>query len=208
MATLKHRNTQPPGGFSYYQKDTRYLLKGDSLGELTDRVVRHRKYRNLLPTDAETVQLEIERQICTRLGSYHCRAEGTEDEWVPIENHGPLVTLSAITGFSAAALEWIKTGHELVPIEEANRRRDICISCPLNSPVGGCKCSAFYNLVSSIVPRERQLEDLYVCHACACSLQAKANLPMNVVHESNEGRKLDFPAYCWQLEDRGEVDSS
>lgn len=208
MALLKRKNTQPPGGFTYYQKETRLLLKGDNLSELIDRVIAHRKYKNLPTGDAEEVSLEIQRQICTRLGRHECSAEGIADEWVPIEHAGPLVTLSAITGFSAAALEWIKSGGELVPIEEAQRRREICISCPLNSPVGGCKCSAFYNLVASIVPSERQLEDLHVCHACACSLQAKVHLPMNVVRESNDGRKLDFPVYCWQLEESGETSSS
>lgn len=200
MARLKRKNMQPPGGFTYLQKETRLLLKGDSLNELTKRVIEHRKYKGLSPTDFESVQRDIERYICDRLGHRDCKSEGKDDPWVPIDGTKKFITLSMITGFSRAAVEWVKSGREMVSMEEAQRRREICIGCSLNSPVGGCNCSGFYRMIEAALPTERKLGDLHVCHACHCSLQVKVHLPMNVVQESNEGRDLQFPAYCWQLE--------
>lgn len=202
MARLNFRNTTPPGGWKFYEHRTRLTLSDHTFSELRDKVIDHRRHKGLEPTDADTVSLEIERQICARLSKRDCTAEGTTDEWVPIDDRaGSTLDLVAILSFSKAALDWLVSGAETVPLAEAQRRREICAGCPLNNPASGCKCGPLYALINAAVPADKRWDDLHICAACACTLKAKVHLPMSMINESNEGRKLDFPRWCWQRHD-------
>lgn len=200
MATLRSKNTVPPRGFAFIVPESKLTITEESLDSLVLKVIQHRVHIGTTPTDYETVELEIQRQICSRLTESECRSEGISDEWVPIKDAVGIPSPKAILGFSKAAIEWVASGRDLVPQSEAQRRREICIKCSLNISVGGCKCSLFYKAVAKAIPPERRFPGLGVCIACSCSLTAKVNLPMNVIRESNKGRALDFPGYCWQNE--------
>lgn len=197
MATLKHPTTSPPGGFKYRQSGTGLTITSDSLQSLIDKVVAHRRYKKLTPDDPATVSLEVQRQICTRLGRNECNAE-EKDNWVPLPDQ-PRFTLMDILAFSKTVFEFIKKGAELVPIEEAKRRRDICLACPLNQRAQGCKCAVFYKMVNSIIPKDRLWDELHVCQVCHCSNAAKVNVPLSVIEADK--RKLTFPVHCWQYRD-------
>ena len=106
MAILKHPTTVPPGGFRYKQEQTQLMLTGDSLSDLIQKTVSHRRYKGLKPDDAATVSLEVQRQICTRLGKEECKAEEV-DSWVPVPIT-PRFTLMDILAFSKTLLEFIK----------------------------------------------------------------------------------------------------
>ena len=199
MAVLKRRNTAPPGGFKFYQAETRFAMTAENEDQLIDLVMAHRQYRGLVPTDRESVRLDIERQICTRLGHGDCKPEGKDDPWVPLDGSKKLVTMGAVLAFSKAAFAFVSSGFELAPMEEVQRRAEICRACPLNQPMTGCSCNTFYKAIEAAVSRERRLEGLHVCKACDCSLVAKVNLTDAQVVASNEGRGILFPAgACWQ----------
>lgn len=193
MALLKHPGTVPPGGFKYRQPETGLTLTGDSLSDLINKTVSHRRYKGLKPDSAEMVSLDVQRQICTRLGKADCKEEET-DSWVPVPTT-PRFTLTDILAFSRTLLEFIKSGGALVPIDEAQRRREICVVCPLNQKATGCKCSLFYKAVNAAVPKERRWDDLHVCGICHCSTMAKVNVPLSVIEADK--RKLAFPVNCW-----------
>lgn len=194
MATLKYPATAPPGGFIYLQAETKLRLDGDSLHALIAKVISHRRYKGLKPDDEPTVRLEVQRQICTRLGRNDCTAEEM-DSWVPQPNN-PRFTLSDILAFSRTMLELIKSGKGLVNIHEAERRRAICVGCPLNQRATGCKCGILYKMIDAMIPRERRFADLHICGVCHCSNAAKVNVPLAAIRA--DGRKLDFPVHCWQ----------
>lgn len=199
MATLKRHREAPPGGFQYFQRETEFTIKAESLGELVDLIIAHRKYKNLHPQDYGNVQLEAERQMCIRLGRLECKPEGRTDKWVPQDNMREHVTMGDVLTFSKAALAFIASGGELAPIEEVERRAKICKTCPLNQPMSGCSCGLFYKAIDATVPRARRLDGLHVCRVCHCSLTAKANLPDNQVAISNEGKDYKWPEQeCWQ----------
>lgn len=203
MATLKSRNTSPPGGFVYFQRETEFTLRGENEHQLIDLVVAHRKYRNLHPQDREAVRLDIERQICTRLGYNECRPEGKDDKWKPQDNTKPVIGMSQMLAFSKAAFAFLSSGAEMAPIEEVKRRQAICLGCPLSSLVSGCSCGIFYKAVAALVPASRSNPKLGICLACSCSTAAKSNLTEEQVHASNEGRNIQWPSIeprCWQLE--------
>ncbi len=194
MARLRFKSQVPPRGWFYIEQATKLRIVGESLGDLTSKVVAHRKYRNLVRATTEEASLDIERQVCARLGKRDCSAEGIEDEWTPVDDN-PVLRLADVMGFSKAAFEWIKGGQELVPASEADRRAEICKGCPLNAAMTGCKCSIFYKTVALAIPFERRDPALGVCGICRCSLQAKVNLPASVIKASDSGHK--FPAHCW-----------
>lgn len=200
MARLRFKDTVPPRGWFYIQRETNLRIVGESLSDLAVKVAEHRRYKGLPNATKQQASLDIERQICSRLGRRECVAEGVKDEWQPV-NDVPLLSLSAILGFSRAMLEWIATGKELVSKEESDRRASICKGCQLNNPVVGCKCSLFYKLVNKSIPFERRDAALGICGVCSCSLQAKVNLPMSVIKASNEQRDLSYPSFCWQADD-------
>ncbi len=197
MARLKFPNQVPPRGFFYVQKETRLRIEGESIGDLSKKVVDHRVYKGLPGQTMEEARLDIERQICSRLTKRECASElGVDDEWKPIDDN-PNITLSAVIGASKAALEFVASGAELVPEVERSRRTEICLDCPLNNAVRGCRCSIFYRMIERMVPANRRNPELFVCSACQCSLQAKTNLPANVIKAGDAGRNIQYPSNCW-----------
>lgn len=202
MAKLKSWRTTPPGGWVYHQAETNFTLKDENADALIKRVVDHRIYRSLTPTDEESVKAEIGRQICGRLGYAECRPEGKDDKWKPRDGSKPVIGMSQMLAFSKAAFAFISSGGELAPIEEVKRRQAMCLACPLSSMVTGCSCGAFYKAVDALVPASRSNAGLGICLACSCSTNAKTNLTEEQVHISNEGRDIQWPSDtpCWQAE--------
>lgn len=201
MATLRYRRDVPPCGWKYYQQESKLLINGENFEDLRRLVIAHRRHKGYAPTDEETVGLEIERQICTRLGNYQCRSEGPNDDWVPMPDDGDFLSLEKIKSASAAAWEWFKRGGELVPLAEAERRARICEGCPCNEPFSGCKACGIQKLISQVVPEERRFEWLNGCLVCGCDLKSKVNMPNSVIVASDRGRNLRYPVgHCWQRE--------
>lgn len=200
MARYKFLNQVPPGGYWYIQRETALRIEGDSIPEVAKKTIAHRQYKGLQPTDYATVALEVERQICSRLGEDHCRKEGSDDPWQPLNFKSTVMKVGNVFAFSRAAFEWLTSGRELVSREKAEGRAKGCASCPLNWPLTGCKCSKIIKLISKAVPADKQFDNLGVCMACECSLPAKVWLPRNVVDASNAGRNIKFPqdGSCWQ----------
>lgn len=202
MALLRHRSTTPPGGWTHFQKETEFTMKAENEGLLIEAVKRHRQYKNLIRQSEDEIQQDIERQICMRLGSAECMAEGADDTWVPRNPERNIVTMSGVLALSRAAFEFVKSGGALAPMEDVQRRADICRVCPLNQEMTGCSCNVFYKTIESVVSEARRLPGLHVCRACDCSLVAKVNLTEDQVRVSNEKRRIQWPAgvNCWQAE--------
>jgi hypothetical protein len=198
MALLKRRTTVPPGGFTYLQTETQAKITGENEDQLIDYVVAHRQYKGLTPTDRETVRKEIERQICVRLSRGDCKSEGPDDPWVPQDGSRPVITLAKVMAFSAAALEFVKSGMKLVPREEALRRAEICKGCPENRAASGCNCGNYHAIIAAAIPAERKIDGLFICWNCGCDLTSKVNLEDSVIIASNRGHKTAYPNFCWQ----------
>ncbi len=195
MARMRFANTVPPRGWFFIQLETKLRITGESLGDLAAKVVSHRAYKGLPGATLDQAKLDIERQICSRLGKRDCLPEGTSDEWKPV-NDVPTLKLSQVMSFSKAAIEWIGSGRELVDKAEADRRAEICKGCPLNNPLVGCKCSIFYKMINKAIPFERRDPGLGICGSCGCSLIAKTNLPASTIKAAESG-KTAYPAHCW-----------
>jgi hypothetical protein len=193
MATIKDLNTIPHGGWRYIQPETGARFEGESLRELAAKVSAHRAYKGL---PADDVALDIQRQLCVMLSDGQCAAEEGED-YRPVKDLSASLTLSMAVSLGKFLVNHFSNGGELVPKEEAERRAAICRTCPLNKPARLCPCFAAYKAIEFCVPPDRKPEGISVCMACGCSLQAKVNAPIEVIHASLP-EDIVLPSWCWQ----------
>jgi hypothetical protein len=193
MATINDLNTVPHGGWRYIQPETGARFSGESLREIVPQIAAHRAYKGLPAGD---VSLDVQRQLCVSLGDGVCSAEPGED-YRPVKDLTASMTTSMAVSFGRFLVAHFAGGGELVPKEEAERRAAICRNCPLNKPSKLCSCHAAYKVIEFMVPNDRKPAGISVCMACGCSLQAKVNVPLPVVHAAlPEG--LVLPSWCWQ----------
>jgi hypothetical protein len=198
MALIKSFRVVPPGGWRYVQPDTATRFFADfSYDDLRAQVLKHREYKGL-PVD--TIDQDIQRQMCEGLSCDHCKPEPGET-YTPVRDlTSSLTTEMAVrlgTSVTKALTKFILGGLEFVPKAEAEARAAICRSCPFNKPASLCSCSSVYGMVEKLIPADRKEIGVSVCMACGCSLQAKVNLPADVIQASLAPDTV-LPKWCWQ----------
>lgn len=199
MATLKDRThtVTPPGGWRYVQPETGVQFATRSWQSLVSEVREHREYKGI---PVETVELDIERQICMRDTGGQCIPEPGED-YRPVADLTARLTTSMAVSLTKGVATFLAGGAQWVDKAEAERRAAICRGCPFNKPASLCSCSSVYKLLDSLVPSERHLQGVSVCMACGCTLQAKANMPIEAVQASLPPG-ITLPPFCWQKDSR------
>ena len=192
MATLKTFSLVPPKGWIYIQPETEQHFAGfTSFDELLASVQAHRTYKGL---DPSTAALDIQRQICAALGPEYCKDEPGETH-IPVQDKTMAMTVDMALSFNKALVPLIT--RDFCPPEEADARAKICRGCTFNVPAKTCSCGPAYSIVESLIPADRKQPLISVCMACGCSLQAKVNLPIEVIRRANSG-PVTFPPWCWQ----------
>jgi hypothetical protein len=138
---------------------------------------------------------EIEHAVCTQMGLTPPYCVGTDV--VPVGR----TTLSTLQSARRHAVEFFKNGMELAPMDEVNRRANICSTCPRNQPIGGClDCMpemAAEVATDAVVRADRRptaYAKLHNCQQCGCRLALKTQLPdKGIFIESDQ----QFPEWCW-----------
>lgn len=197
MALLRSFRDVPPGGWRYVQPETGVRFNSDNYDDLVADIDRHRRYKGL-PTD--TTGVDVQRQICQMLTNGECDSEPGEDYRPTADLTARLTTSMALSlgKTVVAALARVAAGDTpLCSKQEAAARAAVCRGCPLNKPAALCSCSAVYKAIEAAVPKDRMQPGISVCMACGCSLQAKVNLPLEVVTVGNSPDVV-FPVWCWQ----------
>jgi hypothetical protein len=102
--------------------------------------------------------------------------------------------------------EWLGSGGQIEPPAEAQRRADICKTCPMN--VGGMVVTtAVAMAVKQHLAVKNQLQlrvsgekSLHLCSACGCVLRLLIWQPIDMVRSelSNQEAEL-LPPHCWKL---------
>lgn len=125
-----------------------------------------------------------------------------------------MIEFSNVYNFLKTVYRWIQSGGQLVPLEEAVRRSEICLTCPMNR-AGACRgrCPSCFARVAYLalfgwfestknvthkelipVSENPHSDKLFCCTACGCYLTVKVFIPSEVL--SNKGVK--YPKHCWQ----------
>jgi hypothetical protein len=105
-----------------------------------------------------------------------------------------------------ALTEWLGAGGVPVPGEEAQRRADICLTCPLNrtdvnlwDKVKGAVAESIRDQLEV----KHQMEiythnetQLGICEACGCVLKLKVHVPLpHILNHTPDLQKFD--KCCW-----------
>ncbi len=197
MIKIKKRNLVPPGGWKFKDPDSGFWLEGRSIEQLVSNVIYSRKKNGYTGSlDPEETEQEILKQICSIIGEPHCKSD---EEMTIYEDKTGIFKLDKITSIASAALEMAK-GEELVDGKELARRQAICNKCFLNRPARGCACATVYKMINAAIPDNRRDENLEMCGACGCMINAKIQLPMSAVNAANKGSNNKYPSHCWQLD--------
>lgn len=202
MALLNHKHTTPVDGWFFIDPNTGVKLETlDTLSDLVRLVIEHREHRKVGDTDAEKVELEIQRQLCSAMPPGWCAPEPGET-YVPFNDRARDFTPELILAASKTGLAWIASGMELVSDAEAERRASICRRCRFNRSSPSWVCASICGVIEKMIPEGRRYNGLHFCGLCQCSLRAKVNLPLHVIRPENEAREIRFPAppACWQSE--------
>jgi hypothetical protein len=184
--------TDPHSGqqFSHYQYDG-----------LLDKIRAHRQANNF-PIGLEFEQ-EIEAQLC--LG--HSAECDDLPEGLPYRTN---LTLADVIRGSAVMMRFYAAGKPMVSREEAERRAQICVKCPLNDnyskPCSVGICSELKAVVSAVIGQTgtRFDVDLKSCRICKCLNQASCWLPLDIQCPSiTEDMKKQFQYArekfgCWK----------
>ena len=199
MPYLKMPNLTPPGGWRYFQPETRLWFNGDDQGaeDMFEKIASHRVYRNLPRTSLAEVKEDVHNQTCERLGPEHCRGIADGGFYLK-QNYAANMSLGTVMAGSKALMDFLVNGVDQVPLEQVKQRANTCLSCHLNTPMTGCKsCSSLGKTIAKILPGERRSSLLNACAACGCSLQLKVNATIETIKKADEGRNIAYPDHCW-----------
>jgi hypothetical protein len=130
----------------------------------------------------------VEHALCERVSS-QCK---------------PCNKVAQTLGFMAI-VRWVKAMYafatqgkfELVSQEEAERRADICMRCPMQVSTSGCwGCKGIAGMLPAIAGARKTSFDaqLKACGVCGCYNAVAVHLPVAI-----QGSKdLEFPEWCWK----------
>lgn len=188
----------PRGGWKFAVLDTNTVINAGSIQALKRDVKRHMAANRLeIPED---IDQEIEDCACQNLESH--REHWCQERHSPVDSHAerPRWRAAEVLRFLKTVWNWgTMDGFKFVPMEEAERRAKICVTCPKNVTVSGCLgCTGVAALVRKIRGDHKTSVDhkLNACNACGCELKVKVLVPSEVI----DNRGLAYPSWCWQAQ--------
>lgn len=201
MLRLKDTATIPPGGWRYIHRETGAVIHGQTYRELIAAVVDFHKANNF-PIGL-LFESAVQDQMCRAIGEgmdQFCSAVPREHQAYPLTTRK--IGATEIKAFLKVMKEWAKTGEPMVSQEEAERRAEICASCPMNIEATGCRtCQGIAAYAAEIggVRKTRLDSSLKTCSVCGCFLRVAISFPlapqMSIL--TDEQRQA-FPSFCWK----------
>jgi len=233
-----NEHTTPNKGWQFYQPETKWDFRSSrnlppgsptpmsvTLNQLVLLIIAMRKKNPAitakfkLSTNPEAVKSEVLRFNRKRLG---LPEEGTpapfRDSHSRFANAGraavggsTMQTLKEAAQGTAVGLEWLGSGGVPVSQELADRRAEICVSCPNHGP-GEWYVQAPAEIIKQAIEAWRmftgkkdfefktaQGEKLQSCGACHCLLTLKCFVPLeHIISKTKPEIMARFPSdHCW-----------
>lgn len=218
---LKSRELQIPGGFRFTQpqtkwQSTRFASFASICGALRSHRLAHpdlvQKYG--WATDPDAIAEEVDHfnaRLCQQMG-WLKYIQGGEAPAPPLPARPPLpssVRLGGVVAGAKVLVDWIASGAEAVPPEQAERRAVRCAACPLNQssdlsrfftvPVSAAIRSAL-NLREGWSLKTSVDDQLGVCDGCLCPLKLKVHVPIQkLVKQMDATTHQALHPQCWVL---------
>lgn len=193
--TVRRDIQSPPGGWRYTPPQTGVTIRGEFFSDLYQKVRSHLIANGFDDVDQE----EIEDGACreTNPGGSWC---GRRDP-KPTAGAMPHLTLALAERFIMTIWETLKA-RKIVSRDEAHRRHDICMACPLATSIGGCTgCHGILKRVAKAMTNDPLPDDetKRYCAACGCQTQLKPWIPNSILDKTEKVRPLYHEA-CWRWE--------
>ena len=219
MAQLKDPQKAIPGGYDFYQPQTKWHpAPFSSLDSITGQLIAHRRGRPDLiascgwSTDPAVVLNEVKQfnvAKCQQMGWTDYISGGGVDQ-PPFSDPQPqpvLQRLRNVVGGSTTLVEWANEGAPTVAPDLANHRAEVCVKCPMNGQGGW---EAYFtvpvsNAIRTQLERKRNMkletthdDKLGVCEGCTCPLPLKVWLPIeNIVGKMPQAQFDALHSDCW-----------
>lgn len=225
MLHLKNRNESIPGGFQWIQAETGYEAPANlSFRKVVDGVVGHRVGNSWLAkkhswnTDWNSVADEVEHANALRMQSnlkWH-HFLGADDGGASFSSPFQFPSGSVRAGVAAVKrvaagvgvlLNWLGSGGRAAPKELAEKRAEICSSCPQNKD--GDWAATFTAPVAEMLKLQLGIKNdlklstskdaqLHTCAACSCILSLKVFTPLqHILDNTDEATKQRLDPRCW-----------
>jgi hypothetical protein len=220
MARLTSRQKFIPGGFKFYDPHLKWTAPANASFQVICDGLRNVRMANPgvtkannLSTDANQIADEVDffnASICERMGwnDYITGAQGGSAAPFPQPPPRSLPQrLQSVAAGAKTIVEWITSGAEAVPQEQANARASVCSGCPLNDASDFTKL--FTVPVSAAIHealnarRDMKLEtpydgSLHVCSACLCPMKLKVHVPFEKFYSKMSQETKDaLHESCW-----------
>ena len=181
MLRVREKQTTPPDGWRYRQRESGKLITATSFPNLVANVREHRM------ANGYPMQMDME---------------------VEIENPADLIparlTIANVVAFTMTLGESILKGSPRVDKDEANRRAVICTGCTANvraEGCGGCNNARLDEIITKITGTGRTDHDdkLHSCKYCGCLNRAQVWFPLDILKKHIKPEIAEaLPAHCWK----------
>lgn len=210
MSKLISRQSQIPGGFRFYQPETKWKsAPWASFDAIVNSLIAHRQGNPGLAqkhgwrTDYEGVAAEVDHfnaSVCMAMGWVKFIAQGGGPDVPPKSMTLPQVDPKQISAVAEKVKkiwagvktlnDWIDSGEPPVPLDKAVSRAAICSTC-VNNGQGDFTKWFTAPAAESIRRQMERVKDLKlatpsddkinVCEACLCPLKLKVHTPMKYI---------------------------
>lgn len=195
---------KPPGGWKYTVPETGITVTGDFFSILYKRVVDHRR-ANRLPVPDDYREF-LEDAACRETQPPGSRCGESKPKPVgerPIQH----LMLNRVERFLKTVWQAILE-RKFVSREEAQRRVDVCMGCPLRTTMpGGCTgCYTLVKKADALLRKNGAIrigadEDGFVrdvCGACGCIIPLKAALDNGTLDRAEGDHRPPYWEGCWR----------
>jgi hypothetical protein len=226
---LKNRNAPIPNGPSFYCPITKYksaqFASFRTICQEYGMVIRANmgmaKAKGL-PTTQSEIETHVDNffsAICRQNGWTQFLQEGgtASSSQAPFRrrnpatssptNRGIVASVKAVAAGSKVVIDWLASGAEAVPQEQANARAAVCSACPLNSKE---ELSSFFTVpvahaIKLALEKRKGFklstpsdEALGVCLACECVNALKVHMPFDRFYPKMKQETKDaLWDQCW-----------
>jgi hypothetical protein len=197
LLTVVRDVNSPPGGWKYTVPETGVTITGQFYNVLKPRVIAHLR-ANGLPVDEDV----IEHGACveTRPPGSWCAKRQPK----PVEGKLPHLTLAHLDRFIKSIWGTL-VSRDFVSREEAERRAEVCRTCPLISGgLGGCSgCYTLLRATEKLVQKNpiKMDEDKDVCGACGCHIPLLVWCKNSTLDKAAGERMPKYQeGVCWRLD--------
>jgi hypothetical protein len=187
---------QPPGGWKYLVPETGLQLSSASFQGLATNVRAHLT-ANKIPIP-ESFLKWLGNEVCSQNEGMHniCGKTPKKQPAGMLANLSP----SSLGRFSRTMMGVVRS-RRFVTQDEANRRAEICMGCPLNVTVGGCQgCFSFIHEVRKLLTNITTEAKPDFCGACGCDLQLKVWIPNDILNDA-ETELPEYAPNCWRRDE-------